>query len=65
MARLPPRDTAGKTLLEIGPLAIGMLRAALQKGPTLETRRRIESVLDRVDAATWLNVPAVVKGGGK
>jgi hypothetical protein len=52
------RDTAGKLLLEIGPMAIGMLRAELQKGPTLETRRRIESVLDRVDGANWLNVPA-------
>jgi len=29
---------------------------------TLETRRRIESVLDRVDAAVWLNVPAAEKG---
>jgi hypothetical protein len=35
------------------------------KGPTLETRRRIESVLDRVDGANWLNVPAAVKGAGK
>jgi hypothetical protein len=59
------RDTAGKLLLEIGPMAIGMLRAELQKGPTLETRRRIETVLDRCDAANWLNTPAAVKGGTK
>jgi hypothetical protein len=48
------RDAANRELLEIGPLAIAMLRAELQKAPPLETARRIEAVLDRVDAAVWL-----------
>jgi hypothetical protein len=51
------RDVASKALLEIGPLAIAMLRAELQKAPPLEMRRRIEVVLERVDAAEWLNGP--------
>jgi hypothetical protein len=48
------REAASKALLEIGPIAIGTLRAELQKGPSLEMRRRIEEVLNRVDATEWL-----------
>jgi hypothetical protein len=55
------RAAASKALLEIGPLAIGMLRAELKKGPSLEMSRRIEAVLQRVDAADWLSVPATTK----
>src|SRR5262249_19276456 len=36
------------------------------KAPSLEMRRRIEAVLERVDAADWLNVPGMAKKpGGK
>jgi hypothetical protein len=52
------RTAASRELLDIGPMAIGMLRAELQNRPSLEVRRRIEAVLDRVDAAAWLK-PAV------
>lgn len=55
------RMAADKTLLEIGPMAIGMLRAELKKGVPLETSRRIQAVLDRVDAANWLELPAAKK----
>jgi HEAT repeat protein len=48
------REAASKALLEIGPIAIGTLRAKLQKTPSLEMRRRIEEVLNRVDATEWL-----------
>jgi hypothetical protein len=50
------RAAASKQLLEIGPMAIAMLRAELKKGPPLEVRTRIEEVLERVDAAEWLKV---------
>jgi hypothetical protein len=59
------RAAASKALLEVGPLAIAMLRAELKKGPTLEMRRRIEAVLERVDAADWLNVTGVAKKSGE
>jgi hypothetical protein len=49
------REAATKALLEMGPVAIGALRAALKQGVTLEMRRRLEAVLDRVDAVEWLN----------
>jgi len=52
------RAAATATLLEIGPLAISLLRTELQKPLSLETRRRIEGVLDRVDATTWLGSAA-------
>jgi hypothetical protein len=58
------RDAASQALLEIGPLAIAQLRAELQKALPLEMRRRIEAVLDRVDATGWLTAPPA-KGGGK
>jgi hypothetical protein len=48
------RSAAMAKLLEIGPMAITLLRTELQKPLSLETRRRIEGVLDRVDARTWL-----------
>jgi hypothetical protein len=56
-ASFKKREAASKELLEIGPLAIGLLRAELRKLPPLETRRRIEDVLERVDAADWLDLP--------
>jgi hypothetical protein len=55
------RAAADKTLLEICPMAIGMLRAELKKGIPLETSRRIQAVLERVDAANWLELPAAKK----
>jgi RNA polymerase sigma factor (sigma-70 family) len=55
------RTAASKALLEVGPLAIALLRAELKKEPPLETRRRIEEILSRVDAAEWLALP----GSGK
>ena len=55
------RQAADKALLEIGPLAIAMLQAELKKDLPLETSRRIQAVLDRVDASVWLNFPAPQK----
>jgi hypothetical protein len=57
------RSAAGAALLEIGPFAIALLRSELQKGLPLETRRRIEAVLDRVDATVWLDLRAPKQGG--
>ena len=54
--RFDVRAAASKTLLEIGPLAMAQLRAELQQRPTLEMRRRIEAILERVDAVEWLNM---------
>jgi hypothetical protein len=55
------RLAADKALLEIGPLAISMLRAELKKGVPLETSRRIQTVLERVDCSAWLNFPTPAK----
>jgi hypothetical protein len=55
------RAAASKELLAIGPLAIALLRTELEKAPPLEMRRRIESILERVDAAEWLSFPAPAK----
>jgi hypothetical protein len=51
------RAAASKELLEIGPVAVSLLRETLSKKPSLETARRIEEVLDKVDAAEWLKMP--------
>ena len=51
------RAAASKALLEIGPLKIALLRAEPRKDPPLEQRRRLEAVLERVDAAAWLALP--------
>jgi hypothetical protein len=51
------RDAASKTLTEIGPLASAMLREELKKGPSLELRRRIETVLEAAEAPRWLEAP--------
>ena len=59
------RQAADKALLEIGPLAIAMLRAEVKKGVPLETSRRIQAVLDRVDASIWLEFPAATKKAEK
>jgi hypothetical protein len=59
------RQAADKALLEIGPLAIAMLRAELKNGVPLETRQRIQAVLDRVDASIWLEFPAATKKAEK
>jgi RNA polymerase sigma factor (sigma-70 family) len=64
-AKFEKRAAASKALLEIGPLAIGLLRAELAKGPPLETRRRIEGILSRVDAADWLKLRPATKRGEK
>src|SRR5262249_28061179 len=64
-AKFEKRAAASKALLEIGPLAIGLLRAELAKGPPLETRRRIEGILSRVDAADWLKLRPATKQGEK
>jgi hypothetical protein len=55
------RLAADKALLEIGPMAITMLRAELKKGVTVETSRRIQAILERVDAANWLEIPQPAK----
>jgi hypothetical protein len=55
------RLAADKALLEIGPMAITMLRAELKKGVTVETSRRIQAMLERVDAANWLEFPRPAK----
>lgn len=59
--RFAKRDAASKELLEIGPLAIALLRAELLQQPPLEMRRRIEAVLERVDAADWLQMKEAKK----
>jgi RNA polymerase sigma factor (sigma-70 family) len=59
------RSVASAALLQLGPLAVALLRAELQKTITLEMRRRIEAVLERVDASAWLEVPAATKKAGK
>src|SRR5688572_29597486 len=51
------RAAAETALQEIGPLAIPLLRAELKKSHPLETSRRIQSLLERVDSADWLEVP--------
>jgi len=53
-ANFATRDAASKMLLEIGPMAIALLRAELQTEPPLEMRRRIDAILERVDASVWL-----------
>jgi hypothetical protein len=58
------RAAASKELLEIGPVAIGVLRAALHNQPSLESRRRIEAVLDSVDGTEWLKLPKAEKKKG-
>jgi hypothetical protein len=55
------RLAADKALHEIGPLASAMLRAELKKGLPLETSRRIQAVLARVDAVNWLDFPQPAK----
>ena len=60
-AKFQEREAASKGLLEIGPVAIGLIRAELNKDIALETRRRLESVIDRVDATEWLNLKDSVK----
>jgi hypothetical protein len=52
------RLAADKALTEIGPLAIATLRAELKKGVPVETSRRIQAMLERVDATSWMNFPA-------
>jgi hypothetical protein len=55
------RVAADKTLREVGPLAIGLLQAELKKGVPIETRRRIQAILERADAPSWLQFPVPVK----
>jgi WD40 repeat protein len=45
------RQKAMRELSEIGPLAESALRAALDKGPSLEVRRRIEELLSNIHQA--------------
>jgi len=59
------RAAASKTLLEIGPAAIGLLRAELNRKPALEKARRIEAILERVDLTDWLNWKEPAKEKGK
>jgi hypothetical protein len=51
------RDAASKALRAIGPVAIGLLRAERKKTTSAEVRRRIEDVLDGIDAGDWLDLP--------
>jgi HEAT repeat protein len=57
------RLAASASLLEIGPIAIALLRTELQKPLSLEARRRIESVLDRVDGTVLLDLRTPKKEG--
>jgi hypothetical protein len=50
------RAAASKELLEIGPLAIALMRDELKKKPALEVAKRIEEILEKVDAAEWLKI---------
>ena len=60
-ANFEKRLVADKALLESGPMAITMLRAELKKGVSVETSRRIQALLERVDAANWLEFPQPAK----
>jgi hypothetical protein len=53
------RQAATDRLRENGPLAEASLRATLKKSPPLETRRRIEQLLNSIDGGTPLS-PDVV-----
>jgi hypothetical protein len=48
------REAAARALLEIGPIAIGILRGELNRATSLEMRQRIQAVIDRVDGEEWL-----------
>ena len=45
----------GGFMMEIGALAIAPLQAELKKAVPLETSRRIQTVLERIDASSWLH----------
>ena len=49
--KFPVRNAANKELEEIGDLAAGALRQALAKNSSLEMRRRIETLLDKLNGA--------------
>jgi hypothetical protein len=53
------RETAEKKLTEFGELVTPALRAALESGPSAETKRRIESVLASLDLDRLLTGPAL------
>jgi hypothetical protein len=59
--RFKARAAASQALLEMGPMAIALLRAELKKGPSVEVRKRIEAILERVNALDWLKFPATGK----
>ena len=46
--KFPVRNAANKELEELGALATGALRQALAKKSSLESRRRIEALLDKL-----------------
>jgi hypothetical protein len=46
--RFPVREKASRALADLGDAAMPALRAALEQNPTLEQRRRIERLLDRL-----------------
>ena len=48
-SKLPVRDTASKQLEAIGEPALDTLRKAAKISPDIETRRRIEKLVDRIE----------------
>ncbi|MGE3807854.1 MAG: hypothetical protein AB7K24_24585 [Gemmataceae bacterium] len=48
------REAATHTLEEIGPWVVPFIEQALRNGPSLETRKRLERILNKADAAAWL-----------
>src|SRR5262249_18208517 len=51
------RVAAGKVLREVGPFALGMLQAELNRNPSPEKKRRIQEILEQSDAGAWLDQP--------
>jgi hypothetical protein len=51
------RAAASKALVEIGPFAARVLRSELSQSPSAERKRRIEEVLQQLDAAEIQSIP--------
>ncbi|MBI3409579.1 MAG: WD40 repeat domain-containing protein [Planctomycetes bacterium] len=56
--RFAERDQAKADLEKLAPAAEPLLRQALRKSPTLEVQRRLEKILERIDAGT----PEILRG---
>jgi hypothetical protein len=55
------RESATKTLEQLGPWAVPQIREALKEKPSLETSRRLERLVEKADATEWLRQTAPKK----